>query len=117
MRKNSLMTLRNRIRKSSCSVSSKLAAAACVVLGMAVLLCPTDQSVTRAESAPDWMTSAGHVDLAHFGDGSAAVILGQWTDFSVDANGKFVSTERSVMRVLNRRAAERYLQAVGFENN
>ncbi len=61
--------------------------------------------------------AAGRADLAHFGDGSAAVILGSWTDFSVDVTGKFTQTERSAIRVMNRRAADRYLQAVGYENN
>jgi hypothetical protein len=92
-------------------------AGAWLLLGLLVLLCPADQSFIQAESAPEWLTAAGRVDLAHFGDGSAAVILGEWTDFSVDATGRFLSTERSVMRVLNRRAADPYLQAVGFENN
>jgi len=67
--------------------------------------------------APDWLVAAGKVDLAHFGDGSAAVILGEWTDFTVDATGKFVMTERRAMRVLNRRSADRYLDAEGQENN
>jgi hypothetical protein len=82
-----------------------------------LFLCPTDRSVSRADSAPDWLSAAGRTDLGHFGDGSAAVILSSWTEFNVDASGKFIRTERSAMRVLNRRAAERYLQAVGFENN
>jgi hypothetical protein len=80
-------------------------------------LCPTDRSISRADSTPEWLSAAGRADLGHFGEGSAAVILGNWTDFSVDATGRFVQTERSAMRVLNRRAAERYLQAVGFESN
>jgi hypothetical protein len=86
-------------------------------LGIVLLLCPTDRSITRADSAPDWLVAAGRVDLGHFADGSAAVVLGDWTDFSVDGSGKFVETERTAIRVLNRRAAERYLQAVGYENN
>jgi hypothetical protein len=43
-------------------------------------------------------------------------VVGEWVDFSVDANGKFVSTERRAIRVLNLRSAERYLRAVGYEN-
>jgi len=35
----------------------------------------------------------------------------------VDASGKFVETDRRAMRVLNRRAADRFLDAVGRENN
>src|SRR5205085_2035202 len=33
------------------------------------------------------------------------------------ATGKFVSIERKALRVLNRRSADRYLTAAGFENN
>jgi hypothetical protein len=86
-------------------------------LGLIVLVCPFDQPIIRADSVPDWLTKAGRQDLGHFGDGSAAVVLGNWTDFSVDATGKFLQTQRSALRVLNRQAADRYLQAVGFENN
>ena len=82
-----------------------------------LFLCPSDRSISRADSAPEWLTAAGKADLAHFGDGSAAVILGEWTDFTVDATGKFVMTERRAMRVLHRRSADRYLDAVGYENN
>lgn len=82
-----------------------------------VLLCPTDHSIGRAESVPEWLSAAGRADLVGFGNGSAAVVLLNWKDFSVDATGTFVQTERTALRVLNRRAAERYLQAFGFENN
>jgi len=82
-----------------------------------LLLCPLYPRVTPAESLPYWLATAGRVDLAHFGDGSAAVVVGQWNDFTVDETGGFVSTERRALRVLNRRSAERYLKAVGFENN
>jgi hypothetical protein len=98
-------------------VRSKFSTAGCVLLGLLVLFCPTDLSISHAESAPDWLVAAGKLDLAHFGDGSAAVILGEWTDFTVDATGKFVMTERRAMRVLNRRSADRYLEAEGQENN
>jgi len=57
------------------------------------------------------------VDLNHFGDGSAAVVVEKWDDFTVDATGKFASIEREALRVLNRRSADRYLTAVGNENN
>jgi hypothetical protein len=82
-----------------------------------LLLCFCSHSISRADSVPDWLAAAGRVDLAHFGDGSAAVIVGQWTDFSVDSTGKFVETERRALRILNRRSAEPYLSAVGSENN
>ncbi len=111
------MILPSKTRKSSSSASSKFAACACLLLGPALLFCPTDRSISRADSAPEWLAAAGRADLGDFGKGSAAVILGNWTDFSVDATGKFVQTERSALRVLNRRAAEPYLQAVGLENN
>jgi len=81
------------------------------------LLCVGGHSVSRADSVPDWLTAVGRVDLGHFGDGSAAVIVGKWTDLTVDATGKFVQIERTAMRVLNRRSAEQYVNAVGSENN
>lgn len=65
---------------------------------------------------PEWLSTAGRVDLAGFGNGSAAVVLGQWTEFTVDASGRFVKTERRALRVLNRKAAEAYLDVVGEEN-
>jgi Domain of Unknown Function with PDB structure (DUF3857)/Domain of Unknown Function with PDB structure (DUF3858)/Transglutaminase-like superfamily len=71
----------------------------------------------RAATAPDWVTAASRVDLGHFGDGAAAVIVGQWTDFSVDATGRFTLTERRAIRVLVRKSANQYLDAVGIENN
>jgi len=82
-----------------------------------LFLWPPERSISRADSVPDWLSAASRVDLGHLGDGSAAVVVGDWTDFNVDATGKFVQTERTALRVLNRLAAERYLQAVGFENN
>ncbi len=66
---------------------------------------------------PDWLSAAGRVDRGHFGDDSAAVVVSEWTDFTVDATGKYVLTERRALRVLNRRSAEAYLNAVGSENN
>lgn len=106
----------NRTRKSWFCARNSYVGLACLLTGL-LLLCPTDRSISRAESAPDWLVTAGKVDLAHFGDGSSAVILGEWTDFTVDATGKFVMTERRAMRVLNRRSAERFLNAEGHENN
>ena len=109
------MRLPKTIRKSSFSGSSSLANIAGLLLG-ALLLCLGSPSIGRADSVPDWLSAAGRVDLGHFGDGSAAVIVGKWTDFNVDATGRFVLTERMALRVLNRRAAEPYLNAVGSEN-
>ena len=88
-----------------------------MLAGWALLFCPTDRSIGRADSVPEWLTSAGRADLGGFGNGSAAVVLLNWKDFNVDAGGTFVQTERIAMRVMNRRAAERYLQALGLENN
>jgi hypothetical protein len=117
MPRNFSMKSPNKTRKSWSCRGSKPAFGACLLLGLLLVLCPTDHSISQAESAPDWLTAAGRADLAHFGDGSAAVILGDWTDFSVDATGKFVKTERRAMRVLNRRSADRFLDVVGQENN
>lgn len=66
---------------------------------------------------PDWLVAANRVNLGSFGAGSAAVVVEQWTDFTVDATGKFTSDERQAIRVLDRRSAEPYLRATGFENN
>jgi hypothetical protein len=104
------------IRKLSFSGSSRLAIMSIAFLG-ALFLRLGGPSISRADSVPDWLSVAGRVDLSHFGDGSAAVVVGEWTDFTVDATGKFVMTERRALRVLNRRSAEPYLDAVGFENN
>jgi hypothetical protein len=104
------------IRKLSFSGSSSLALLARLFLG-SLLLGLGGHSIARADSAPEWLAAAGRVDLGHFGDGSAAVVVGEWTDFTVDAAGKFVKTQRRALRVLNRRSADRYLDAVGYENN
>ena len=110
------MRLPKTIRKLSFSGSSRLAVLARLFLGT-LLLCLGGHSVSSADSVPDWLAAAGRVDLSHFGDGSAAVVVGEWTDFTVDATGKFVMIERRALRVLNRRSAEPYLDAVGYENN
>src|SRR6266853_764262 len=113
------MRLPKTTRKSWFSVGSKFSAATCagVLLGAILLFCATPGSVSRADSVPDWLAAANHVDLNHFGDGSAAVVVEQWEDFTVDATGKFESIERKALRVLDRRSADRYLSAVGHENN
>jgi hypothetical protein len=100
-------------------VGSKFSAAACacLLLGAILLLCAPPGSISWADSVPDWLAAANRVDLNHFGDGSAAVVVEQWDDFTVDATGKFVSIERKALRILNRRSADRYLTAVGHENN
>src|ERR1700681_107409 len=110
------MRLPKMIRKLSFSGNSRLGVLARLLLGTG-LLCLGGHSISRADSAPEWLTEAGRVDLGHFGDASAAVVVGEWTDFAVDATGKFVKTERRALRVLNRRSADRYLDAVGNENN
>src|SRR5271169_3008582 len=108
MRKNSLMKLPKTIRKSSFSGSNRFAVVARLFLAT-VFLCLGGHAISGADSVPDWLSAAGRVDLGHFGEGSAAVVLGEWTDFTVDATGKFVMTERRALRVLNRRSAEPYL--------
>ena len=107
----------NTTRKLSYSGNSKLSAAVCLFLGTLLLVCPTDKSISRADSLPEWLATANRVNLGHFGDGAAAVIVGDRKDFTVDATGKFVLTARRAIRVLNRRSAERFLRAVGYENN
>jgi transglutaminase-like putative cysteine protease len=104
-------------RKSSSFRGSRLVAAAGPLPELLLALCLASPSAALAGSAPEWLSAANHVDLGHFGDGSAAVIVGQWTEFSVDATGKFTLTERRAIRVLHRKAAERYLNVIGYENN
>ena len=113
------MRLPKTIRKLWYFAGSKsaVAAAASLILGTFLLLCVHPGAVSRADSVPDWLAAANRVDLNHFGDGSAAVVVEQWDDFTVDATGKFVSIERKALRILNRRSADRYLSAAGFENN
>src|SRR5579862_1180717 len=71
----------------------------------------------RAASAPDWLSNARQVDVSQLGAGAPAVIVAEWTDFSVDQNGRFQEIERCALRILNVKAAEPYLRAVGYENN
>jgi len=111
------MTSQSKIRKSWCFAGSKVGAASLLLLGLVTLRCQAGGWIARADSVPEWLNAAGRVDLGQFGDGSSAVIASDWTDFSVDASGKFLMTERRAIRVLNARAAERYLQAYGHENN
>ena len=103
-------------RKLLFSAGSRFAPLSLLFLG-AVILGFGGRSVSGADSVPDWLAAAGRVDLGHFGDGSAAVVIGQWTDFTVDATGKFVMTKRRAVRVLNRRSAEDSLAAGGEENS
>ena len=109
------MTSPKRIKKSSFSAGSKAWLRICLAGTAALIVCAA-AAICRADSAPDWLAAANRVDLGHFGDGSAAVVVQQWNDFTVDATGKFVSTQRRAIRVLNRRAADQYLRVVGIEN-
>jgi hypothetical protein len=104
-------------RKSFCSANSRIAIRAAVLAGTILLLCAGPAPVERAASAPDWLSAASRVDVGTLGAGNPAVVLGEWTDFSVDATGKFVETERRAMRILNLKLADRYLRAVGYENS
>lgn len=106
----------NRTRNSSFFANSKRGAGLLLALAVTILLAVSDRSISRAESAPEWLVAAGRVDLGHLGDGSAAVVVSSSTDFNVDATGKFIQTERMVLRIFNRRSAGPYLQAVGYEN-
>src|SRR5712675_1388319 len=109
------MRLPKTTGKSWFFASSSGAVAACSwLLGVIFLLCTHPGAVGWADSVPDWLAAANRVDLNHFGDGSAAVIVEQWDDFTVDASGKFVSIERKALRVLNRRSADRYLPPDAF---
>src|SRR5579872_4592309 len=110
------MRLPKMTRKLSSSAGIRLSAAAFAVLGL-LLIHLSGTPISRAESIPDWLATANRVDLAHFGDGSAAVVVSQSNDFTVDETGKFIATERRAIRVLNRRSADRYLTAFGNENN
>src|SRR5215469_5595329 len=83
---------------------------------MSLWICLGGRSVNGAESAPDWLTAAGRIEIGSFGNGRAAVVLGDWTDFTVDATGKFVMSERRALRVLDRRSADPFLAAEGEEN-
>src|SRR5579862_4868482 len=116
MRKHFLMRLPKMTKKWSFLASSSLSVLPKMFLG-ALFLCLAGNSVNGANSVPDWLAAAGRVDLNHFGDGSVAVAVGEWTDFEVDATGKFVMTERRALRVLNRRSADQFLNAIGKENN
>jgi len=84
----------------------------------AILLlgCAALASAAYAANAPDWLRAASKADLGQFASGSAAVVVAQSTDFTVDGTGKFVQTERRALRVLNRQAADRYLRAYGEES-
>ncbi len=104
------------IKKWSSFKRSRWVAVAGLFLGC-LWLCFASRTARGAESVPDWLAAASHTDVGLFGSGSAAVVIGNWTDFTVDATGKFVKTERRALRVLNRRAADPYIAAAGEENN
>jgi hypothetical protein len=82
-----------------------------------MMVCAALASVAHAANAPEWLRAASKVDLGQFASGSAAVVVVQSTDFTVDAAGKFVQTERRAIRVLNRQAADEYLRAYGEESS
>jgi hypothetical protein len=105
------------IRKSSCFANSRIAIRAGILAAIILLVCAGPGPVERAASAPDWLAAARQVDTGALSAGSPAVVIGEWTDFNVDATGKFVETERRALRILNLKLADRYLQAVGYENS
>jgi len=104
------------IRTLSFFARSRTAIFACIALALLVV-CSGEFATGSADSVPEWLAAAGRADLGGFGSGSSAIVLGDWTDFTVDATGKFVMTTRRALRVANRRAAEEYLEASGEENN
>jgi hypothetical protein len=77
----------------------------------------TLRAASSAASAPNWLVAAKQADTGHLGDGSAAVIVWESVDFTVDATGKFVKTERRAIHVLNFQAAAKFLNAEGKENS
>ncbi len=95
---------------------NRIALLACIALALLVV-CSGEFTTGSADSVPEWLAAAGRADLGGFGSGSSAIVLGDWTDFTVDATGKYVLTERRALRVLNRRSVENYLEASGQENN
>src|SRR6185369_12983465 len=101
MPKHSSMRSPRMIRKLWFCDRSRFAIFAGLFL-LALALCSLNNSTVQADSVPEWLADAGRVDLGHLGDGSAAVIVGDWTNFTVDAAGKFIMTERRALRVLNR---------------
>lgn len=109
IRKRSFSSGTRRSRRSA----RALAALAVLV---SAFFCVSGRPASPAESAPDWLAAAGRVDLGSFGQGSAAVVVGDWTDYSVDASGRYEMTWRRAVRVLNWQAGERYLKAVGEES-
>src|SRR5665213_1453931 len=111
------MRLRNMIRKLFCCRRSSGAAGHSgvrLLLAGALLFgvgCGVGADVElwavppAATAAPDWLVAAKQADIGRLGDGNAAVVVSEWTDFTVDATGKFVEAERRAIRVVNWRAS------------
>jgi hypothetical protein len=86
-------------------------------LGALALVCSAIAPMAAlGANAPDWLQAASKVDIGQLASGSAAVVVAQSTDFTVDGTGKFVQRERRAIRVLNRQAADPYLRAYGEES-
>src|SRR5690348_16766218 len=111
------MRLPSMIRKSLFCAGSKRKRCGACWFGACMMVCAALASVAHAANAPEWLRAASKVDLGQFASGSAAVVVVQSTDFTVDAAGKFVQTERRAIRVLNRQAADGYLRAYGEESS
>jgi hypothetical protein len=105
------------IKKSWFSSATKRSRIVALTLGAGLLFGALTFPVSGADSMPDWLAAASHVDLGQFGVGTAAVVVGQWADFAVDATGKYVVTRRRAIRVLNRKVADKYLVARGYQGN
>jgi hypothetical protein len=104
-------------RNLSFSADSEFSAWRCLPFAAALFLCAVTSMVCRADAVPDWLAAANRIVLGHFGEGSAAVVVDQSKDFTVDATGKFILTERRAIRVLDRRSAEPYLRVAGLEDS
>ncbi len=83
----------------------------CRLIVGGMLLCAAVCVRSHAATPPDWLMAANRVELGDFGKGSAAVVVDEWREFTVDAAGKYTSVERRAVRVLNRQAAEPYIRA------
>jgi len=73
-------------------------------------------AVSRADSAPDWLGCGEPRRPDHFGDGRPSL----WNSGTISRRRipeVLCRSSEKALRVLNRRSADRYLTAAGFENN
>jgi hypothetical protein len=74
------MTLPNMTGKLSFCSNSRLWAAG-LYMAVTVFVRLGDRRVSHADSVPAWLIKASQVDLGHFGEGTAAIIVGDWKDW------------------------------------